>query len=357
VLRPLALLDWPAADREAWLAASHPRERLRRGGLAAHLKPITQNDLERRYGYFLQHLREEKLLGPQAAAAAQITPDAVERYLARVRPIWSSVTVAQTMWKLVRMASLLAPERDWEWLRDSAKDCEFVANPKSRFDRIVNADVLAKSGIDLIRSARGNPRLRTYWRATLIRDGLMVALMAHHPMRLKNFAALTLGNSLQRIGDRWWVVLNRRDTKSARPDERPVPHHLHQAIAVYLVYARPILLGRREFVIDDKGTTNELLQGPLWVGERGAALSYGAVELAIMNATERAVGKRLSPHDFRRNAATTARFLVGNEPYLASALLQHQDRLVTETYNLTSSFHAGQQFADLVESIAAAGAT
>ena len=34
-------------------------------------------------------------------------------------------------------------------------------------------------------------------------------------------------------------------------DERPVPKYLNQAIAIYLTYARPILLGQREFMIGD----------------------------------------------------------------------------------------------------------
>jgi hypothetical protein len=50
----------------------------------------------------------------------------------------------------------------------------------------------------------------------------MVALLALAPIRLKNFSGLTLGTSFKRIGDRWWIVLGRHETKSGAADERPV---------------------------------------------------------------------------------------------------------------------------------------
>src|SRR5215207_1740000 len=99
----LRLSEWPAADQQAWADACRPREGLKRGGAAAPLAAITRKDLERRYGYFLTYLEEKGGLDPSAAAAVQTTPEAVESYLAYVEPAWSSVTIAQTLFKLVRM--------------------------------------------------------------------------------------------------------------------------------------------------------------------------------------------------------------------------------------------------------------
>ena len=223
----LKLSDWPLADQRAWAEACRPRQGLKRGGAAAPLAPITTTDLERRYGYFLTYLKERSELDPSAEAAAQITPEAVEGYLAYVQRLWSPVTIAQTLFKLTRMGTLLAPDRDWSWLREIACDRDLVAYPKPRFDRIVTSERLVEAGLGLIRSARENPHLRTYRRATLIRNGLMVALLALAPIRLKNFSGLTLGTSFKRIGDRWWIVLGRHETKSGAADERPVPRYLN----------------------------------------------------------------------------------------------------------------------------------
>jgi integrase len=348
----LDLAEWPAADRNAWLQACRPRQGLRRGGSAAHLVPITRKDLERRYGYFLTYLEKRGELSHRAEAAEQITPDAVEGYLACVEDTWSTTTVAQTLFKLARMAKLLAPGREWAWLTEIACDRDLVANPKPRHDRIVTTDRLVEAGLGLIRTARQNPRLRRHCRATMIRNGLMVALLAEVPIRLRNFVGLELPSSFKRIGDRWWIVLGRRETKSGAPDERPVPRHLNRAIATYLTYARPVLLGGTEFVIGNDGDVGSTLRGALWVGVGGEALGYSGVEHAVMATTRRSLGRALCPHDFRRNAATTARFRAGHDPNLASGLLHHSDQGITESYNLASSLQAAQRFASIVETLA-----
>jgi hypothetical protein len=97
-----------------------------------------------------------------------------------------------------------------------------------------------------------------------------------------------------------------------------------------------VLLGQSEFIIgqeDETGSPRDSLTGPLWVGSTGEPLGYSGVERTIMETTPRTIGRSLSPHDFRRNGATTARFHAGNEPHLASGLLHHRDRNVTENYN------------------------
>ena len=50
MIRSLPLAEWPQADRAAWLRAMVAGQRLRRGGLASHLAPVTRTDLERHYG-------------------------------------------------------------------------------------------------------------------------------------------------------------------------------------------------------------------------------------------------------------------------------------------------------------------
>src|SRR5687767_15900494 len=101
-MRSLPLACWPQADRDTWQQACRPHVRLSRGGAAAGMKPVTQADLARRYGYFLDHL---------------------------------------------------------------VKEAELAVHRRRR------------------------------WRATQLRNGLMLALLALHPIRSKNFAALTLSRS------------------------------------------------------------------------------------------------------------------------------------------------------------------
>jgi hypothetical protein len=50
----------------------------------------------------------------------------------------------------------------------------------------------------------------------------MVAMLALHPIRLKNFAGLEIGHDFVEIDCRWWIVLSSMATKEARPDERRI---------------------------------------------------------------------------------------------------------------------------------------
>src|SRR5215203_2292823 len=186
-MRSLPLTCWPQADRDTWQQACRPHVRLRRGGAAAGMKPITQADLARRYGYFLDHLNRCGGLDLAAPAGAQVTPGAVESFLAEVRPIWRSVTQAQSTYKLRRTAEILAPDLDFSWLREIEKDLALVAYPRDRFDRIVTTEVLVEAGLALIKKAELAVHRRRRWRATQLRNGLMIVLLALHPIRSKFF--------------------------------------------------------------------------------------------------------------------------------------------------------------------------
>src|SRR5919112_1329734 len=153
-MRSLSLSHWPRADREAWALACRPHVRLQRGGAAAHMKAVTQADLERRYGYVLDHLSRRGLLDEAAPAGGHATPPAVAGFLGEIRTIWRPVTQAQSVYKLRRMAEILAPDRDVSWLREIEKDLARVAHPQDHFGRIVTTEKLVEAGAQPGRAPR-----------------------------------------------------------------------------------------------------------------------------------------------------------------------------------------------------------
>ena len=68
-VRSLPLDFWPEADRQAWNTACRPAARLKRGGAAGHLKPVSRDDLAQRYGFFLDFLDRHDLLPLDGPAA------------------------------------------------------------------------------------------------------------------------------------------------------------------------------------------------------------------------------------------------------------------------------------------------
>jgi hypothetical protein len=134
----------------------------------------------------------------------------VESFLAEIGSIWHSVTQAQSIYKLRRMAEILALDREFSWLREIEKDLALVAYPRDRFDRIVMTEVLVEVGLALVKEAEVAVHRRWIWRATQLRNRLMIALLALHPIRSKNFASLSLSRSFMRQGDSWSSISVRR---------------------------------------------------------------------------------------------------------------------------------------------------
>ena len=336
-VRSMPITAWPAADRDGWERASRPSSRLTRGGAASHLADITRDDFARRYGYFLDFLERTSRLDRQASAAAQVTLENVELYLAELQARVSSVTVYGSIYKLRRAAELIAPASNFAWLTEIEKDLAFVMRPKSKFDRLVSTGVLVKAGLTLFIEAELSDRSELA-RARGVRNGLMVALLAYHPMRLKNFAALELGRSFVEIKGSWWIVLSYRTTKSCRVDERRVPDVLKRPFDSYINQYRPILARSYR-------STNAL-----WLSSNdGSPMGYSGVERLISQTTLSAIGVNVSPHLFRTAAASTAAVHGGSTPHLASAVLHHTDRRVTEEHYIrASSMSASRIYAEII---------
>ncbi len=102
------------------------------------------------------------------------------------------------------------------------------------------------------KEAQAAHRRRPIWRAGQIRDGLMIAMLAYCPIRLKNFSELRLGHSFVREQDRWAIKLPGLKVKNRRPDLHLIRQGLNPAIGLYLTWARPRLLRQTgEFMIGD----------------------------------------------------------------------------------------------------------
>ena len=270
-------------------------------------------------------------------AAAQVTLSNVDAYLAELTARVRSVTVYNCIYKLRRAAELLAPAADYSWLSEIEKDLALVMVPRSKFDRLVFTERLVEAGLTLVAEAQQFAK-NELSRARGVRNGLMIALLAFCPIRLKNFATLEIGHTFKEVDGRWWVALPSLSTKSHRPDERRVPKLLNRAIDVYLNQSRPILIGSRP-------PTNSL-----WVSSTtGTTMTRKNLGTLISKITFKTLGVDVSPHLFRMAAATTAAAYGGNTPHLASAILGHTDPRVTEEhYNRATSIDAAKTYAALV---------
>lgn len=332
-VRSLPTGRWPAGDRTAWQDACRPSVRLKRGGAASHLKPGVQQDLARRYGYFQDFLERSGLLDMNAAAGVQVTPGNVEAYLAELKARVSSVTVYGSIQKLRRFVQLITPDRDLGWLVAIERQLFSEMRPRPKWDRVVYTDVLVDAGLTLMAEAEiaKRPKLT---RARMFRNGLMIALLAYCPIRLKNYAALEIGRSFLNVDGTWWIVLTAAETKEKREDERPVPDDLTASIHQYLEIYRPIL------------ARGNLTSNALWLAMDGKPMSYASVGEVITETVRMTVGVKVNPHLFRTAGVTTLATRAGDKPHAGSALLHHRPGPVTqENYNRASCISAGRSLA------------
>ena len=86
--RSLPLDLWPQADRRAWTAACEPAQRLKAGGRAGHLKPVTRDAHCADYGNFLGFLDRSGWLERNGPAAANVVPEKVSAYIAELKDLY-----------------------------------------------------------------------------------------------------------------------------------------------------------------------------------------------------------------------------------------------------------------------------
>jgi integrase len=234
---------------------------------------------------------------------------------------------------------LLSVKTDFNWLIEIEKDVAFVAEPRSKLDRLVMAERLVEAGLTLIEEAKTYTRAK-FKRARGIRNGLMLALLALCPIRRKNFATLEIGKSFRQVKGRWWIILPGRSTKMKSPEERPVPEWLNPLIEFHLNEARSILLDPARPSTD-----------ALWISsETRQPMTQKAVGKLITQITLETLGIPVSPHLFRTAGATTAAESFVDFPHLAVALLGHKNpRVNEEHYNRPSSRAAAARYADIVQ--------
>lgn len=337
----LRIDEWPEAERLAWKEACRPSVRLKKGGAGSHLAPVSQDDIARRYGRYLGFLKRTGRLDPNAPPSSLVTPGNVKAYMADFKGKISSVTAWNCIYKLRRAAQLLSPNIDFTWLIEIERDLELLQEPRSKFNRFVYTEQLVRAGLTLIVEAKGRTD-REFKRARGIRNGLMLALLALNPVRLKNFAALEIGTTFKQVKARWWISVPARSTKTKqRPEERPVASWLNPYIELYLNEARPILLTGSE----DKETK------ALWISSQTRSLiTRRNVGSLITRITLETLGISISPHLFRTADATTAADAISDSPYFATALLgQTNPQIADEHYKRNSSLNAQNDYAQFIQ--------
>ena len=222
---------------------------------------------------------------------------------------------------LLMLAQRVAPECDWSWLVDMKNRLCARARPsRDKTAKIRSSEDLFELGLSLMQSEEGFTCRYTPLAAEIrYRNGLLIALLAARPIRIKNLASLELGRHLTCVDDTYWLTLEAEDVKNRKHIEVPLPGSLTPYIDCYLRHQRPPLLG---------GT----MSNRLWISSQGRPLSENVIRHHVTRVTEEAFGEAISPHLFRDCAATSVAIQDPEHVRISAAILGHHRLSTTQAY-------------------------
>ena len=191
--------QWPQRDQLCWQAALQPGNLLEPGGCRAEHSRFSNREMEKGYGRWLAWLDARGLLDGQVVPGDRITPDRVRTYVVDLEAENASGTVIARMIELEVMAAIMDPGRDWTWIYRGARLIRARHKPaRPKRHRLLDIGRLLRLGLELMATADNETtslrRFKTY------RDGLMIALLACRPLRLRNLTGLALNRTLARRG-------------------------------------------------------------------------------------------------------------------------------------------------------------
>jgi len=329
------LHGWPVRDRAAWEQAVRAGDPLEPGGIGAAWSPASRRKTALGYGRFIGWLASRGQLDPAAAPEDRVTLERIRAYLDNLKSSHGDYGLACRLQELGDALRAMAPRRDWRWILRTASRISSRARPAhDKLARMRSPDELVALGRRLMSSTGPTP-LQT---AVLYRDGLIIALLAHRPLRGRNLRAIEIERNLVRIGQSWVLVFTSSETKTGRPLELPFPLDLVPELERYLTVYRPVLL-----------RAGSRLRVPpvasIWVSREGTAMAFSSIARRITDHTEKAFGQPVNPHMFRDCAATAIAVADPSNVRIITAVLGHATLTTSERhYNQARSLEASRLY-------------
>ena len=342
-LKHLPEVDWPPEDHQLFQEAFATGDIFDDNrGAGAHLSQRSRRTIRFGWRRWLGFLAAAHPGDLQLPAPDRITPVRVRAYVEDLSSpkdthsvSMNATSVAMTVTQLYNAARLIGPDRDWCWLKALKRRLLLRGKPEDRFERLVPAHKTFELGMTLMEKATGLPTGGTMEREIQFRDGLIIAILSLWPIRRRSLAALTLGRHVKRHGDDTSSCCSFPKTpspvvwKAGRCRRFSVP-----SIIRYLDEVRPRLTGRKN-------------HDALWVGQHGQPLSEGGLYAAICRRTAEEYGGAMSPHDFRRAAATFLAMEAPEKVGLIPGVLQHTSpETGARHYNLSRSTSASRRYSE-----------
>ena len=305
--------------------------------MVSHLSACTLEDLTRRYAYFLSFLTKQGRLNPHEPAASSVTEENILLYVRYLEPRVSSVTLAQSLYKISRVAACLAPEQDWRWLKRVARRLDLRAKPRDKRHEVVEIKALFELGLQLMNEAEEADTSEPPSKGPALSGW-----SNHRPARRQP------APPRQHYGARDWQDLGQgrddlehRDPRRGDQGASPAPR---RACPIGVCLASIDMLHHYRPLLRNAETTSRL-----WLGRSGRPLSEAGLYRLVCKRTRAAFGKRINLHLFRSCLITSTAVHHGAQMGLAMTVLRHQSSKVTERhYNQAKMIDAVRAYQEML---------
>lgn len=304
---------------------------------AARWSPATLDRRIRSYGTFLHFAHRRGELNPSVRPAARANGGLLEAYARHLEKHVAPETIATLFNGLVAMLRVIDPGGSSNQVEALAKYYARVAMP-SRDKRkiLVGASQLYDAGINRMRAV-WEPATRDRIAAVCFGDGLMMAMLAAKPMRLKNVVGTQVGvHFLRTASGTFEWRFGKKDTKGRKRSQAEMPPSLLPFFDHWLSNVRPFLLEGR-------------IHDAMWVTTLGDPMARTTVYGRFCKATREELGVRINPHATRDIAATSIAVSMPQDVRMIPFILDNDDRTAQEHYNLADSLSASKYYLERLE--------
>jgi integrase len=335
---------WPAEDRARWELSITPTSILEDvGGELEHLADMSRSKTAKGWGRFLTYLT---LAEPEALtlrAEERATPNRIKAFVRSLEALGNNTATILCRLQEIRDAlRVFAPDEDCAFINRIASQVRARHKPARAKRVTVFGDEIANLAYDLMQEASSCDPVED---AIQYRDGLILLLLVHLPLRRKNFTGLSIGESLVFREGQWFVQLTPQQTKTHAWFEAQVDPRLVPWLETYLAIHRPLLLTLT-------GRWHRPADRELWVSSHGSPMTQIALYDRVTERTRAAFGEAISPHRFRDILASTIASHAPEHIHAAAPLLGHASLRTTEKYYRIARAQEGQRrYVATIESI------
>jgi hypothetical protein len=309
---------------------------------AAATKRKVQNDYAR-WLRWLTHAYPQDLALPPIDRVTQVRIGQFAQALSERQLATSVASSLEGLWMCI---TVIAPASEFIWLRKLVNRMTVQAKrsrPKSV--KVRHSAELFSYGLRLMSEADARFPNSSRQSCLEFRDGLMIALLAARPIRLRNLHMMRLGTHLIKSTTGYRLVFEPGETKQGVALYWRIPSILTLLLDRYFAVIRPFFA---------RGLKTASRNSHCWLTLSGKQLKQSAISQRFTKLTNAVFGVPISPHHFRHCAVTS---IAADDPaafaMAPSVLGNFSFRTIETHYNQAMMFHASRRYQAIIAGLRA----